>query len=321
MAFEGEVTFGGSGLDRAAELRGRPEAIEALAAGDGARALLLWRGKPLFGGAHADALARLPLDHPVVAAARGPRILLGRDGGAGVFAVDVSDWQPEGVDPAALSGFSDTTEQVHPGIGGDCRFVELRTGMTRLDARDAELAATARSLFAWHRAHGFCARCGAASEVAMAGWQRLCPSCGAHHFPRTDPVAIMLVTHGNRTLLGRAPAWPEGMFSCLAGYVEPGETIEAAVRRETFEEVGVRVGRVDYVATQPWPFPSSLMIGCHGRAETTEIHRDPGEIAEAVWVSREELVEAFAGTHPRVRPARAGAIARTLLRAWLADRL
>jgi NAD+ diphosphatase len=155
----------------------------------------------------------------------------------------------------------------------------------------------------------------------QAGWQRTCTACNAPHFPRTDPVVIMLVTRGNNCLLGRSPGWPEGMYSCLAGFVEPGETIEAAVRREVFEEAGVRVGKVDYLASQPWAFPSSLMFGCHGEALSEEITLDPDELEVARWVSREEVAAAAAGLRDDILPARKGAIAHFLLRNWMADRL
>ena len=148
-----------------------------------------------------------------------------------------------------------------------------------------------------------------------------CPACGAQHFPRTDPVVIMLITRGNSTLLGRSPGWPEGMYSCLAGFVEPGETIEAAVRREVFEEAGIRVGDVGYVASQPWPFPASLMFGCHGEALDEQIIIDPAELEDARWVTREEVADAFAGNRHDLLPARKGAIAHFLLRNWLANRL
>jgi NAD+ diphosphatase len=157
--------------------------------------------------------------------------------------------------------------------------------------------------------------------MAEAGWQRHCPACGAHHFPRTDPVVIMLITQGDRVLLGRSPGWPEGMFSLLAGFVEPGETIEAAVRREVLEETAIRVGHVAYVAGQPWPFPASLMIGCRGEATSDQITVDPTELEAARWVTRSELLTVFAGTHPDIRPARKGAIAHVMLEHWLADRL
>ncbi len=317
-----QVTFGGSGLDRAAELRGDIPALAAALQSAETRTILMWRGKPLVSGPEdALELVRLPLTHPVLAEARAEPILLGREEGAFRFAHDISGWTPEGQDLTQLGGFSDFSEQVHPALNSGQRFAELRRVMTALSPRDAELAASAKAILSWHGAHGFCARCGAASDIAQAGWQRICPACGTHHFPRTDPVVIMLILRGNSVLLGRSPGWPKGMYSCLAGFVEPGETIEAAVRREVFEEAGVQVGAVSYLASQPWPFPASLMIGCRGEATSADITIDPVEIEEARWVSREEMALAFAGQHPEILPARNGAIAHFLLRNWLADRL
>ena len=155
----------------------------------------------------------------------------------------------------------------------------------------------------------------------MAGWQRICGACGAQHFPRTDPVVIMLVTRGNNVLLGRSPGWPEGMFSCLAGFMEPGEPMEAAVRREVLEETGIKVGSVRYLASQPWPYPASLMLGAAAEALDEAITLDPAELEAARWVSREDMARAFAGEHPEIRAPRRGAIAGFLLRNWLADRL
>jgi NAD+ diphosphatase len=157
--------------------------------------------------------------------------------------------------------------------------------------------------------------------MQQAGWQRTCRACNASHFPRTDPVVIMLITQGKSVLMGRSPGWPEGMYSLLAGFVEPGETLEAAVRREVFEEAGVKVGAVSYLSGQPWPFPASLMFGCAGEALSKEINIDPVEIEDAVWVTREEMMEVFAGAHDKLRPARRGAIAHFLLENWLADTL
>ena len=310
------VTFGGSDLDRAAHLRGDgPKLAVLLAGGD---VLPLWRGKPLVRGG--NQLAWVPSDSAVLAHGGAP-VFLGLDAGRARFAADISDWSPEAGAEAVEAGFFDASEQRHPALGDDHAFLELRGVMTALSARDAELAATAKAVLQWHRSHGFCSTCGAASVAAMAGWQRDCPACGAHHFPRTDPVVIMLITHGNRLLLGRNAAWPEGMYSCLAGFVEPGETIEAAVRREVFEEAGVRVGAVRYLASQPWPFPASLMLGCAGEALTDEIRIDPAELEAAVWVSREEMISVRAGVHPSIKPARRGAIAHFLIENWLADRL
>ncbi|MFW2588751.1 NAD(+) diphosphatase [Sagittula sp. SSi028] len=308
------VTFGGSGLDRAAEIRGDAQAL----AGPG-ETIVMWRGKPLVNDS-ADRVLRLPMDHPILADAVGPPVLLGRDDGGLIWASDVSSWAPEDLDAETLGGFADPSEQIHPACPQG-RFAELRRVMTALTPRDAELAATAKAVQGWHVSHRFCARCGAQSDMAMAGWERHCAACGGKHFPRTDPVVIMLITRGNSCLVGRSPGWPEGMYSCLAGFVEPGETIEAAVRREVFEESGVRVGPVRYLASQPWAFPSSLMIGCHGEALSEEITLDPAELEDARWLTREELFEVTAGNRPDILPARKGAIAHFLLHNWLADRL
>ncbi|SMX27367.1 NADH pyrophosphatase [Pelagimonas phthalicica] len=315
------VTFGGSDLDRAADLRGDIPALAAAMQAPDTRCALIWRGKPLISGDGALDLVRVPMTHPVLAEARSAPMLLGRENGAALFAHDLSAWEPEGLDSEALKQFIDPSEQRHPSFDGDERFAELRGIMTRLSARDAELAATMRSIFAWHASHGFCSKCGAKTEWYQAGWQSICPSCGTQHFPRTDPVVIMLITRGNKTLLGRSPGWPEGMYSCLAGFLEPGETIEAAVRREVMEEAGVPVGPVRYLASQPWAFPSSLMIGCHGEALDGAITLDPNELEDARWVSREDMIEAYAGQRSDILPGRKGAIAHFLIRNWLADRL
>ena len=309
------VTFGGGGLDRAAQWR---KDARTWAVHPDSRVMLLWRGKPLLDEA---GLVLVAPDHPVMADAGPDRLLLGQVADAAVLAADLSGWTPDGADTAALNSFLDATLQTHPALGEGAAFAELRGVMTRLSPLHAELAATARAMFTWHASHGFCAACGTASTFAMGGWQRDCPACGRHHFPRTDPVVIMLITHGNSVLVGRSPGWPDRMYSLLAGFVEPGETLEAAVRREVFEEAGVRVGPVTYLASQPWPFPASLMCGMAGQALTREITIDPAEIEEARWVTREEMADVFAGQHPAINPARPGAIAHFLLENWLADRL
>lgn len=321
------VTFGGSGFDRAAHLRGNAARIAELKQKPSSRALVFWRGKPLLDTRNDrfEGLASLALDHPVIVANLGERdtlVFLGfEDDGHAVFAADISTWEPESYDAEALGLFLDPTEQRHPGLPDTQRFAELRRVMTFLTTRDAEIAATAKAIIGWHASHGFCARCGEPSDIVQAGWQRSCPSCKSHHFPRTDPVVIMLITHGNSVLMGRSPGWPEGMYSLLAGFIEPGETIEAAVRREVLEETGVRVGEVSYLASQPWPFPASLMFGCHGEAISTDIEIDPVEIEDAIWVSRSDMMLAFSGAHPFIKAARKGAIARFLIEHWLADRL
>jgi NAD+ diphosphatase len=313
------VTFGGSALDRAGTLRADAGVLARLIEAPGTRVLPMWRGKPLVVGEERR-LGLLPFGEGVFRENLGTVAFLGQDGETACFAADLSAWEPEEL-PDTLGAFLDPSEQRHPALPPTHVFAELRAVMTRLTPREAELAAAAKAILGWHATHGFCARCGAPTEVTQGGWQRDCGACGAHHFPRTDPVVIMLVTHGNDVLLGRSPGWPEGMFSLLAGFVEPGETLEAAVRREVMEETGVRVGAVGYLASQPWPFPSSLMLGCRGEALSREITIDPSEIESARWVSREDIVAALAGQHPEIRPARKGAIAQFLLSHWVADRL
>ena len=316
MKLAEQVTFGGSALERAAELRANPLALAAL--WPDAQVLLMWRGRPLCDDA--GGLAWLAAQH-LLAGAVEDALFVGRQAdGRAIFAQDFSAWTP--AEPVAQDeGFFDNSRQGHPDLPPGQNFSELRAVMAALSPRDAELAATARALLEWHRIHGFCAKCGARSHVAHAGWQRSCPACAAQHFPRTDPVVIMLITRGNSLLLGRGPTWPEGMYSLLAGFIEPGETIEAAVRREVFEEAGVRVGAVSYLASQPWPFPASLMIGCRGEALSHEITLDPAELQDARWVTREELLTAFSGTHPLIKPSRKGSIAQFLMAHWLADKL
>ena len=311
------VTFGGSGFDRAALMRSDPIALAAMLLRG--HVLPVWRGKPLT--LKGDSLAWLTANHAALAHGGDQVVFLGIDGDAPCFAVDISDWSPEAGAQGVEAGFMDASEQTHPALPDDHVFIELRAVMTRLTAREAELAATAKAVLHWHRSHSFCAACGAKSVMQMAGWQRNCPSCGTQHFPRTDPVVIMLVTHGNKVLLGRSAAWPEGMYSLLAGFVEPGETIEAAVRREVAEETGVRIGAVAYLASQPWPFPASLMIGCAAEALSTDIVIDPAELEAALWISREDMVGVMSGEHPVIKPSRRGAIAHFLISNWLADSL
>ena len=308
------LAFAGSGLERAAELRGQSDTLWA--SGE-VKVLVFWQGKPLL---NADGVEFVSATHPVLQIADDKPIYLGHEDGVHLFAADISKWQPDGLSDE-VGQFVDPSLQRHPGLPDRAAFGELRQNMTMLSARDAELIATAKAILEWHRSHRFCSKCGTKSELAMGGWERQCPACDAKHFPRTDPVVIMLITHGNNVLVGRSHYWPDGMYSLLAGFVEPGETIEAAVRREVQEESGVRVGDVNYIACQPWPFPNSLMIGCRGEALSDQIVIDPIEIEDALWVSREEIALSFTGEHPKIKPARNGSIAHFLLQLWLADKI
>ncbi|MDE2911920.1 MAG: NAD(+) diphosphatase [Paracoccaceae bacterium] len=326
MDTKSSPAFVGGKLHRDATIRDDPDAVSAMWSSGQARVTPLWRSRNLlsFGSGRArPGLIWLPVDHPFLSEQSEPPIFIGRNGTARLFSLDVSARD----DIHRLE--ADVTEPGYPIESGAFRhptlpvgsaFVDVRMAMTLLGAIDAESVAVSRALSSWHRSHGFCAACGEPSRATASGWQRHCPSCDRMHFPRTDPVVIMLVIHGNCLLMGRSVGWPDGMYSLLAGFMEPGETIEQAVRRETLEEAGVTVGAVRYLASQPWPFPASLMIGCRGEALNRDLRIDPEELDDAIWVSREEMARIFATGTGRIRPPRPGAIARTLTQGWLTGR-
>ncbi len=240
----------------------------------------------------------------------GKAVLLGiQDDGAPVFAIGLTKGD-------AIAAFG--------GELGLPVLKELRALAIQSDMPPPELtiAAQARSLAAWHDTHIFCGRCAARTRIMDAGWRRHCRACGLNHFPRFDPAVIMLIQRDDACLLAHEPRFPEKMYSVLAGFVEPGDDIETAVRREIMEETGINVGRVSYVASQPWPFPHSLMIGCWGEALNAEIVPDPEEIEDARWFTRESVREMIAGQHPEglfVPPPLS--ISHTLIRAFAEGKL
>jgi NAD+ diphosphatase len=277
------IVFAGASLERAPLERRRPDWLAARRSDPGARSLVLSERGLWIEDGH---LVLLPPD--------GDSVFLGLSGERPLFARDAGDAEPERGRPAGL-----------------------REAATELPAEEAALAAYAGSLLAWHRRHRFCANCGKATEHADGGHERHCAHCDAHHFPRTDPVVIVRVVDGDRLLLGRQASWPEGRFSVLAGFVEPGETLEEAVRREVREESSVEVGEVSYVASQPWPFPSSLMIGFHAVANGgPEPRPRDGELSEVRWFSRSE-VEAAAGGSSDIGLSPPYSISRRLIDGWL----
>jgi NAD+ diphosphatase len=276
--------FAGEGLDRADHLRADPAAIAALRNHPEAQELAWDNGAPAIDDHGKLRWQRIDGDLPV---------FLGLDGTAPRFSR-----LPDGTTP------------------GDARsHFQL---LSLLDVADAPVFAAALSLANWHRRHGHCSVCGQPTEPNRGGWSRICATCGAEHYPRADPVVIMLAEHDGRLLLGRQPHYPEGRYSALAGFVEPGESIEFAVARELKEEAGVAVTDVRYVCSQPWPFPSSLMIGAHAMATGDQLNIDYNELDDARWFSRDEVVAAVAGgaAAPFQAPPPM-AIARSLLDRWL----
>lgn len=202
----------------------------------------------------------------------------------------------------------------HPRIGAEGAFEDLRQIGPVIPADEGAILAHARGMMTWHQRHQFCGVCGAPTEVSHGGYQRNCTGCSAQHFPRTDPAVIMLVHKGDNCLLGRTHHFPRRIYSTLAGFVEPGESLEEAVAREVFEEAGVTVGEVRYMASQPWPFPSSLMLGFHAEAEAMALNIDPKELEDARWMTREQIgrIEEFDMELPR-----RDSIAWRLVKAWM----
>ncbi len=288
MGAVSSMTFAGPALDRVPERRGDPAWVADLAARPDAQALLVSEA-----GARAvrNGDTRLALSTP--GDLEGELVLLGLDEGLPLFAVDVGDGD---------------------GLPGET--LDMRTLAAELPERETGLAAYATALLNWHRKHRFCSVCGNPTDSADAGHERRCPACGTHHFPRTDPVVIMRVLRDDSLLLGHKPEWPEHRYSVLAGFVEPGETLEQTVRREVMEEAAVVVDEVSYVASQPWPFPSSLMLGFEAHAVGGEAHADGHELTDVRWFSRAEVLASIAGEIDVVLPP-ALSIARRLIDGWL----
>ncbi|MBA3447044.1 MAG: NAD(+) diphosphatase [Pseudaminobacter sp.] len=293
------VGFAGNRIDRQSESRG-DDCVQKALADPAARLMLMREGRLLLkledGGF--DPHFRVG-DCPPLEADLEQAVLLGSSEDGPVLAA---------VAGIALENLPETIKAIdHRSI-----YIQGLIDPARLGA-----LAQGAALLSWHASHAFCGRCGQKTEMRAGGYRRRCPACDIEHFPRTDPVAIMLTVSAQKCLLGRGRHFAPCMYSALAGFIEPGETIEAAVRRETFEEAGIRLGRVVYYASQPWPFPYSLMIGCFGEALNDDIVIDAAELEDCRWFSRDEVFAALAGTHPDgvfIPPN--GAIAHHLIKAW-----
>ncbi|MES2341407.1 MAG: NAD(+) diphosphatase [Pseudomonadota bacterium] len=296
-------TFAGNPLNRASERRKDEAWLAEQLNSDESLGLAIWNGKPLVetskdGGVQ---IAYLPAKMVAEMAGGAERLLfMGLWKETAVFAIDIE-------------GGADPCDGPLAGLG---RFEDLRALATRLPHTDAAILATAKQMFEWRRRHKHCANCGEPSLVAEGGWKRACPACNAEHFPRTDPVVIMLAVHGERCMLGRQEVWPKGMFSSLAGFLEPGETIEEACARELHEEAGLKTASVVYHSTQPWPYPSSLMIGLIAQVEDDDATPDQTELSEVRWFTKDEARLLLAGKLENTFAPGPMAIAHQLIKAW-----
>jgi NAD+ diphosphatase len=301
----GQPAFVTNVLDRAAHLRTNEEKLFAMEGRSDARAYVIYRDSLVVRQEEMGPRALLRIDEALKFGANPGTIFLGLRDSAPMFGMGMAPQAAE-----KLIGRSDVAVTELRGM--------VMQGVVPPDQLSA--IAMAKSMVNWHQRHGYCANCGARTAMKDGGWKRECPSCKAEHFPRTDPVVIMLVTYGDKCLLGRQKHFPPGMYSCLAGFVEAAETIEDAVRREIFEESGIHCTDVNYYMTQPWPYPSSLMIGCTARATNEDIVVDRFELEDARWFDRSEATlmikrqhpDGLAGPHPF-------AIAHHLLGRWVHD--
>ena len=299
----GRPAFISNILDRAAHLRNDDAKLLALEGRGDARAYVVYRDSLVVKQEANGPRALLSVDEALKFGANPGTIFLGLREGAGVFGMGIAATAVE-----KLMGRDDVAV-------AELRGMAMQ-GLAPIEQLSA--IAMAKSMVSWHQRHGFCANCGTRTSMKEGGWKRECPNCKAEHFPRTDPVVIMLVTHGDRILLGRQKQFMPGMYSCLAGFVEAAETIEDAVRREIFEESGIRCTDVNYYMTQPWPYPSSLMIGCTARATTEDIVVDRAELEDARWFTRAEATLMHKREHPDgLFAAHPFAIAHHLIGLWL----
>jgi len=295
--------FAGNPLDRSSYRRTDAAWVAEQLAAPESLGLVLWNGKPLVEDAKGGGVQIAYVAARLVETLAGgtERLLfLGLWQGTAVFAVD-------------MEGSADPADGPVQGLG---RFEDLRMISLTLPGTEAAILATAKSMFEWRRKHRHCAACGQPSEVMDAGWKRKCPSCQTEHFPRTDPVVIMLAVKGDKCLVGRQAIWPKLMYSALAGFLEPGESIEEACARELWEEARLKTSRVRYHSTQPWPYPSSLMIGLIAEVENDDAVADQIELDEVRWMTRAETRAMLRGELADAKAPGAMAIAHQLIKAW-----
>ena len=313
--------FSDSSLNRATKKREIPSEINSLRQDRRTKHTLIWQGKLLFDISESEPkIGYLKKTNkfwnkfPYSQFDQGS--FLGYWKETAIFYHDISKWNgPDKILPK-LNEFLDDTEQHHESLPDSYVFRNLRSNLNILSKSEASILATIKGIYEWRVTNQYCNFCGNPTKSMNSGWEKVCTACHSKHFPRTDPVVIMLVCRENKTLLGRSKAWPQGMFSCLAGFMEPGESIEVAVARETYEEAGINVQNTRYITSQPWPFPASLMIGCYTEADSYDLKIDNSELEDARWFSKKDVATAM-NNKASWWPARKGSIARLMIQTWL----
>ena len=313
------LTFSTDEIDKASHIRKDKNKIDLLASNSKSLNLIVWQGKILLDWQNeTPKICYIPFDHKLLQKANRIAFLGFIEALSPIFLYALPNWENEGKNyENKLRKFVDNEEVTHPYLPLDNRFTDLKKVLINLSSKELSICGMAKSLFEWHDNNKHCSRCGDVNKVFDSGWELSCSKCKNKAFPRTDPVVIMLIERKDSILLGRSSVWPKGMYSCLAGFLEPGERVEDAVRRETFEEVGIKLSSIEYVTNQAWPFPHSLMIGCRATAESSHLQIDYSELEDARWFRKKELISLQENNNFSLKLARKGTIANYLIEEWI----
>ena len=324
MPHNNRLLFSSNKIDRATKFRSSEKKIKSLFLQQNSQHVLIWHGKVLFNcETNARRLVTLNNEQAKTYITNNHStepVFLGFDEKRPTFLHDISAWQNPLSKNGTLNSLSDITSNPNTQFPKNWLFCELRDMLTFLTFRDAEISIISKGIAEWHKSNSFCSKCGMKLEKILTGWELGCTACKVKHFPRTDPVVIVLVEHKGKILLGRSAVWPEGMYSCLAGFMEPGESIEVAAAREVYEESNVKITDINYIASQPWPFPASLMIACQAKAINNDLKIDKTELENAKWFSKKEVALAIESRESKWKPAREGSIARFIINLWLENK-
>ncbi len=312
------IIFNNEILDRRSDLRGLMKNNNDGQSKDRLN-IFFFKGSPLLSSKNRESkLEYLPYDHWLLKHAK-VSIFLGLYKGRQIYAHDLFEEKSDQKNRYSKEYFEEKIQKDTTMVKS--YFGDLRTNLTNIPKDDSALAGTSRALIEWNLNNKHCSKCGLSLTVLNFGWEKQCENCNKSYFPRIDPVVIILITNGDKTLLGRSHQFPEKLYSCLAGFVEPGETLEMAAKREIQEEVGLNINDIKYITNQPWPFPSSLMIGLKANTDEQILNIDPKELENAIWIEKKELKHLLKGNCDKLQTARPGTIARHLLDSWVREEI